>query len=126
MQILQSVVHLILEILIVNQMSVKPVLKLTESWVKNTQISVVHLDVTLILSSETREFFIEAVESKFYLFDSVGDLDEEVAIDSGATATSWARLEADDILLKFLEKVWESVKLVFDWAELCSVCFLIY
>lgn len=106
-------------------MSVKPVLKLTKPWVKNTQVSVVHLDVSLVLSGETGEFLIEAVESKFDLFDSVGDLDEEVAIDSSATATAWASFEADDVLLKFLEKVCESVELVFDWAELCSVCFLI-
>ena len=58
LQILQSVVHLILEILIVNQMSVKPVLKVTKSGVKNTEVSVVDLDRALVLSGETGEFFV--------------------------------------------------------------------
>ena len=107
-------------------MSIKPVLKFTESWVKNTKISVVDLDVALILSSEAGEFLIKAVKSKFDLFDSVGDLDQEVTVDSGAATATWASFEADDILLKFLEEVGESVELVFDWAELCSICFLIY
>ena len=116
LQILQSIIHLILEILIVNQVSVKPVLKVTESGIKYTEISVVDLDGALVLSGETGEFFVEAVKAEFDLFDSVGDLDQEVAVDGGAAAVAGAGFEADDVLLEFLEKVGESVELVFDWA----------